>query len=124
PTKENEGCAASRASLSIDGLCVNPTTENGTMKKEEVMNLPGSDNPVLCADGKLGMLLIYPGEDGLCGVQVHGEEEHRWISVEDLTATDGGALRQAGAPAMPPATAQSDMVQMMLAMDWASRGGC
>lgn len=93
------------------------------MQNEEVMNLPGKDNPVLCADGKLGMLLIYPGKDGLCGVQVHGEEEHRWIAADDLTASDGGALRQSGAPSMPPASAQHDFVQMMLAMDWAQRGG-
>lgn len=94
------------------------------MQNEDVMNLPGDNNPVLCADGKLGMLLIYPGADGKCGVQVHGEEEHRWIDAADLTAGAGGALRQAGAPEMPPASAQSDMMQMMLAMDWASRGGC
>ena len=94
------------------------------MQNEEVMNLPGKDNPVLCADGKLGMLLIYPRTDGLCGVQVRGEEEHRWIAAADLTAGEGGALRQAGAPTLPPASAQQDMTQMLLAMDWASRGGC
>lgn len=91
------------------------------MQNEEVMSLPGKDNPVLCADGKFGMLLIYPGKDGMCGVQVHGEEEHRWIAATDLTTTDGGALRQAGSPQWPPGT--GDMVQTMLSMDWASRGG-
>lgn len=91
------------------------------MQNEEVMNLSGNNNPVLCADGKFGMLLIYPRTDGLCGVQVHGEEEHRWIAAADLTATDGGALRQAGSPQCPPRT--SDMMQAMLSMDWASRGG-
>lgn len=93
------------------------------MKREDLLNLPGKDNPVLCADGKLGMLLIFGTEDDTCGVQVHGEELHRWIPAADLTASEGGALRQTGAPAMPPAGAQADMVQMMLAMDWAARGG-
>lgn len=93
------------------------------MKTEDVIELPGGNNPVLCADGKLGMLLIYPGADGLCGVQVHGEEEHRWISAESLSASEGGALREAGAPKMPPATAQHDPAQMLLAIDWATRGG-
>lgn len=93
------------------------------MKTDEVMNLIGRDNPVLCADGKLGMLVVYPRDDGRCGVQVHGEDEHRWIAVEDLTASKNGALRQVGAPAMPPASAQQDMVQMLLAVDWAARGG-
>lgn len=91
------------------------------MTNEDVMNLPGDNNPVLCADGKLGMLLIYPGADGMCGVQVHGEEEHRWIAAADLTASAGGALRQAGAPDMP---LPGDMAQTLLALDWASRGGC
>ena len=93
------------------------------MRNEDVMNLPGDNNPVLCADGKLGMLLLYPRIDDLCGVQVHGEEEHRWISSAHLMASEGGALRENGAPKMPPATAQADPVQMMLAMDWAMRGG-
>lgn len=94
------------------------------MNKDQVLNLPGKDNPVLCADGKLGMLVIYPGDySELCGVQVHGEEEHRWVAPGDLTASAGGALRQSGAPKMPPASAQDDMLQMMLAMDWAQRGG-
>ena len=33
------------------------------MQNGEVMDLPGTGKPVLCADGKLGALLIYPGED-------------------------------------------------------------
>jgi hypothetical protein len=71
------------------------------------------------------MLLIYPreGGDGLCGVQVHGEEEHRWIAAADLSASTDGALRQKGAPAAPPASAQSDFAQRMLAVDWTTRGG-
>lgn len=91
------------------------------MQNEDVMNLPGYNNPVLCADGKFGMLLIFPRADGLCGVQVPGEEEHRWIPAADMTATDSGALRQAGSPRIPPETL--DAVQTMLSMDWVSRGG-
>ncbi len=95
------------------------------MDREQVMKLPGNDNPVLCADGKLGMLAFYPSQpsETRCGVQVHGEEDPRWIEAADLTASDGGALRQDGAPKMPPASAQHDMVQLLLAMDWAQRGG-
>jgi hypothetical protein len=99
-----------------------PTFDKGEkMKTEDVMKLPGDNNPVLCTDGKFGMLLIYPGENGLCGVQVHGEELHRWIASADLTASEGGALRQIRSPQRPPAA--SDMVQTMLSMDWAARGG-
>lgn len=91
------------------------------MRNEEVMDLPGKDNPVLCNDGKFGMLVIYPHKGGLCGVQVHGEEDIRWISADYLSATQGGALRQSGSPSWPPEP--SDPVQAMLAIDWASRGG-
>lgn len=95
------------------------------MNREHVINLPGRDNPVLCADGKLGMLVLYPSQPGetRCGVQVPGEDEHRWIQAADLTASEGGALRQAGAPKMPPASAQHDMTQLLLVIDWAQRGG-
>ena len=93
------------------------------MFAKDVINLPGGNNPVLCTDGKLGMLLICPGVDGICGVQVHGEDEHRWIAASDLTASEDGALRQVNAPTMPPPSAQSDLVQLMLAVDWVSRGG-
>lgn len=94
------------------------------MLNEEVLSLPGDNNPVLCADGKLGMLLVYPTKtDGLCGVQVHGEELHRLIPSSHLSASTRGALRENGAPEMPPASAQECPVQFMLAMDWAGRGG-
>jgi hypothetical protein len=39
------------------------------MEREELLNLPGNNNPVLCSDGKLGMLLIF-GTDDMCGVHV------------------------------------------------------
>ena len=94
------------------------------LDRQQVMDLPGKQNPVLCADGMLGMLLLYPNKPGdACGIQVHGEEQHRWIQPFELTASAGGALRQDGAPAMPPASFQADMVQLMLAIDWALRGG-
>ena len=44
-------------------------------------------------------------------------------AAADLTAGSGGALRQVGAPAMPPASAANDMMQTLLALDWAIRGG-
>lgn len=91
------------------------------MKREDVMNLPGDKNPVLCADGKFGMLLIYPTVSDFCGVQVHGEDEHRWISAHDLTATTGGALWEMGAPNRRVTTV--DSVQLLLSMDWEARGG-
>lgn len=99
------------------------TFERNDMKFADLLNIAGNDNPVLCADGKLGMLLIFSTEDDSCGVQVPGEELHRFIPVADLAASEGGALMQAGAPAMPTASAQGDIIQMMLAMDWAERGG-
>lgn len=95
------------------------------MNREQMLDMLGNDNPVLCGDGKLGMLVAYIAQPGntLCGVQVPGEDAHRWIDVSDLTASEHGALRQAGAPKMPPACAQHDMAQLLLAMDWAQRGG-
>lgn len=93
------------------------------MKIDEVMGLAGN-NPVLCADGMLGMLLVFPNESGSCGVQVPGEESHRWIAAADLAASKGGALRQQGAPIFPsPAAVHGNVVQSMLEMDWNGRGG-
>lgn len=97
------------------------------MTNEEVAALPGANNPVLCTDGKLGMLLIRPDAEGACGVQVRGEDEHRWIAAADLTAGKGGALRQAGAP-MAPLTSMvvaepGEAAQALLALDWACCGG-
>lgn len=66
------------------------------MDAKDVTELPGNDSPVLCADGKMGMLILYPIHNDLCGVQVHGEEGIRWISCADLTASSEGALKQKG----------------------------
>ena len=94
------------------------------MDQHHVMELPDNDNPVLCADGKLGMLVLRPTRPGdSCGVQVHGENEYRWILPSELTASLCGAVRQNGAPKAPPGSAQDDMVQLLLSLDWAQRGG-
>lgn len=91
------------------------------MTDDDVMNLPGHDNPVLCTDGILGMLVVYPINGQPCGVQVPGEEEHRWIESGSLSAGAGGALRQAGAPTTPPPAISIE--QVILSMDWTARGG-
>lgn len=93
------------------------------MTRDEVLKLPGRDNPVLCADGKMAMLIIYPRDDETpCGVQVHGEADIRWIDCADLEASPRGALKQTGAPATPnlPVT---ELFQKMLALEWAGMGG-
>ena len=86
---------------------------------EEMHNLEGSDNPVLCVDGKIGMLTVYPDSSGLCGIQVNGQEEHRWINVKDLRSSIGGAIWHVNSPALPPVP--TDTVQVMMLMDWWSR---
>lgn len=95
------------------------------MTRDELLSLPGGEPPCLCADGKLGMLTCFPGSDDRCGVQVHGENEHRWMTTADLSDEGGGALVQAGADlkaifsaALNPAT---DPVQKLLAMSWVER---
>lgn len=93
------------------------------MNYEDLANLQGTDNPVLCWDGKFGMLVVRDPDSEKCGVQVHGEEMHRWIQLGDLEASPRGALRQSGSPAQVPKSVQSDPVQMLLLMDWMTRGG-
>lgn len=90
------------------------------MKREEVLNLHGGELPVLLKDGCMGLLTVYPGTGDRCGVQVHGEEEHRWMPSAELEHLGGGALVQVGAPAYPQRP--KEMVQALLAMDWATRG--
>lgn len=91
------------------------------MERESILKLPAHEPPVLCADGKMGMLTVFPGNEDRCGVQVHGELEHRWMTSADLDGSKDGALRQRGAPAMP--TKSDDLVQLMLAMHWVELGG-
>ena len=98
------------------------------MNVSELLSLPGKDNPVLCKDGQVGMLLIYPVNHSTtrCGVQVPGEPEHRWIEAAELVAAPQGALRQAGAPRFPNKPSMFDsnyLQQLLLSMDWAQRGG-
>ena len=95
------------------------------MTRDDLYDLPGTTPPVLLDDGKLGMLVLYPlPPKFLCGVQVPGEEEHRWIDPADLTATTGGALRQEGAPILPPQRVNAlSPSQALILMDWIDRGG-
>jgi hypothetical protein len=93
------------------------------MTIDEVYDLPGTTPPVLLEDGKLGVLVIYPLRPKfLCGVQVPGEEEHRWVDPADLTATTGGALRQEGSPVLPD-KGNLSKAQALLLIDWIGSGG-
>ena len=63
----------------------------------------GKDTPVLCADGKVGLLVESPLGDAptdLAGIGVPGEEDMRWIPPRELHRA-GGALRQTGSPEYP-----------------------
>ena len=63
----------------------------------------GKDTPVLCADGKVGLLVEFPLSDAstdLAGVGVPGEANIRWIPPQELHRA-GGALRQTGSPEYP-----------------------
>jgi len=63
------------------------------MTKDETFELP-KDAPVLLKDGCIGLFLIYPigmdEQEGLCGIQVFGEEEHRWIHHDQLQRKGNG----------------------------------
>ena len=63
------------------------------MTREEIDSFDGT-NPVKLLDGQYGLLLVCPGSDGLCGVQVSGEDYHRWIPAEKLKDLGGGALME------------------------------
>ena len=86
------------------------------MNVKDIMSLPGSDNPVLCADGKVGVLMHFPAQDGLCGVYVPGEGEARWIPAAELSASRFGALKHNSAPSGPDAA--SSAAQASLAQSW------
>jgi hypothetical protein len=85
---------------------------------EEVRNLQGKGNPVLCKDGKLGQLIYYPLDDVNCGVQVPGEKEARSIPVSELYVDKLGGLCQVGSPKHPPFECANDGAQYLLAMSW------
>lgn len=63
------------------------------MNKDEIYALKGN-NPVALKDGRMGLLIRFPGDDGLCGVQVPAEENIRWIPSEKLSCYGDGALKE------------------------------
>lgn len=48
--------------------------------------------PVRLADGRFGLFLISANAEGECGIQVPGEEEHRWIPPDRLRVEGGGII--------------------------------
>jgi len=86
------------------------------MNAKELMSLPGQDNPVCCTDGKVGVLVHFPAQDGLCGVQVPGEPAVRWLPSVELKASVLGALKQVGAPRVPAKADRPD--QALLVLQW------
>jgi len=65
------------------------------MTRDELWNLPAGDPPVMLPDGKVGLLTVFPSkysDDELCGVQVPGEQEHRWYHRDNISALSGAAL--------------------------------
>ena len=58
------------------------------------MNLPGNDYPVLCNDGHFGMIIRYIKEENTCGIQVYGEDNIRWVNVDELFYMGSGVLFQ------------------------------
>jgi hypothetical protein len=93
--------------------------------RDEVMALPPGELPVLCEDGRMGLLTVWPGSGEPCGVQVHGERDHRWMTSAELVHLAGGALAQVNAPRKPAAPKPGDdgLAQLLVAADWAKRGG-
>ena len=67
------------------------------MQKERFYELQ-KDPPVILKDGKLGLLLILPGDDNKVGIQVHGEDYHRWVDISEIEERGKGALAEIGAP--------------------------
>lgn len=94
------------------------------MNPEDVLSLPGRDQPVLCADGAMGILIQYPaGDCATCGVQVHGEEDARQIPCHRLAASKDGAMRETSAADTPKKPATNELLHMMLPMEWIKLGG-
>ncbi len=67
------------------------------MTKQELYRLTGT-LPVFMKDGSYGMLIRWPSEedesDDLCGIQVAGEDEIRWVSVSKLKDSGNGAIKE------------------------------
>ena len=94
------------------------------MTLDDMLTLPGSSNPVLCKDGRVGILTLYPTPtDVTCGVQVDGEPEARMISCSDLFASPLGALRERGAPSLPTSRRNDSMLDSLLIVEWVDRDG-
>jgi hypothetical protein len=107
------------------------------MTADEVQAIADGEVPVMCRDNAMGLMTVFPvfGQK-MCGVQVHGEMEHRWIAPADLRATANGAFVERGA--MLPESHQSwmnfkailresfkqkDLAQLFVFEDWLRRGG-
>ena len=67
------------------------------MIKQQFYQLPDMA-PVILKDGKIGLLLLLPGDDDKVGIQVPGEDEHRWIHITQIERRGQSALAQIGAP--------------------------
>lgn len=91
------------------------------MTLDEVRALEGS-NPALLADGTFAMLIIFPSEDGQCGLQVPGEEGIRWVLHDELNLS-GRALYQTGAWSPSSRPASFDLGQKILAAAWERERG-
>lgn len=50
---------------------------------EEAKKLP-ANTPVRLKENRYGVLCIYPEDDGICGIQIPGEQEHRWVNCKNL----------------------------------------
>ena len=71
------------------------------MNKEDLWNHPLGEPPIALLDGSFGLLTVYPTKDEksvLCGVQVPGEDEHRWYHHDNIIDVGGGALVAVGRP--------------------------
>lgn len=71
------------------------------MQKERFYEI-GNDVPFITRDGRMGLLVLLPGDDGKVGIQVPGEDEHRWIPIENIEERGAGKgpLAEIGAPTM------------------------
>lgn len=92
------------------------------MQQSEVTQVR-DDMPVLLIDGRIGLLVAYPSRSSsLCGIQVYGEETHRWLECSELEKSAFGALRQIGAT-MPVNSIEVEehgrAAHLLLSMAWA-----
>lgn len=65
------------------------------MTREEANKVEFFNAPCLLKDGRMGSFIRFPrDDDDLCGIQVPGEEDIRWISFKNLIDRGGGALQE------------------------------